>query len=690
MEKKNALGILAVVFLAIVLVAGFFIFRDAGFLSSTGSLSQPSPYVCPASASYCDVTGRMYCDETTDSNPVVIARASSPSYGENGHWVAVSNEFNQLQGWYEEVSSSRANWGTGRQWIRLPYSYWGFEVTSGTTSDKGFWIYENPSSSEPNIPSQGNYRYFRYKQTGSGANLNPSPQDNCQNTEICSGSIGQYTCQGQFRVETLGGQNVISPKTLSCSSGSPCSDSETARLNPSEVVSVTGGDRNIIFYSEVDLPSCVQNECVGTSGYIPCQDGDELPFVACDTANGFMCSAGSCQAPFNNVQVVTKDKNGITTNGFNQNEPFDVFVTISTQLGITKVKAKVNKGSPLGTLVQEKESVFSSGQTKKFSFDGIVESDTYFVVLEVYFGSEGTIIYGTESDERTQFSVSPSFTAVFQPPFQEIDGEINTQNLYQNYPVTVILLTTSGTNVFVDYDPVLTGRIGGVQFTMPQPVVSRGSYEYTFVPDMSGQLSIEGNAVYGGVSKPISVRADIIPEDVVTEFTIIANKNVANIGSIPPSMQIGQTYLFEFETRNRGGQLINVDQNIVKVDDGAVVSDISSSVISTSTGTYEFSFTPTKRTGYQFTLRSIAAGLVNSREENSGLLQSTDEPPVLQCTVDSDCAFWQSCNSSGRCETRVGLIISIVLGVIFLVLIIIFVVRYIRNRREDSFGDSYY
>jgi len=712
-KKLNIVGIILLIAIALISInyfGGLNLFTITTIVRDSGN-TDISPWYCPSDATYCKIKGKIFCEVQGDSVAKVIARVDDFDF--DSGWIAYINDFGNLQSFrFEEqvvmddppgvrdnivsqeiLKDFYVDKDNSVIYVNIPSASsitvkkcGRCRTTEQGQCDSGWirvgipykekcWVLGSQSRQNCQDCRQPNYNKYV---AGGNADLTPTPLRDCKSGEVCEGEASKYSCSGDLKIED------IPKELLTCSSNNPCSDTSSYYdINPNDKVSINSNSIDIQYQVIDEIDTCVQGDkiCKNDNIYI-CSDNDYIIDEICD----YGCDDSKCELPVENIEITLRDNQGNIKTGFISEEPINIYINVISP-SVSNVNVKILKDNQEGELIEENQNSVISGQTKKFEFSGIRFTGTYYIILEIDIGLTDKIIYGKELGQYESFMVSNDFDANFIAPFQTIKGETNRENIYINYPIEIHLIAKSGdSDVFLDQDPVFTASIGNNQINLPSPTVSKGLYKYVFTPQVYGDLRIVGEVFYGGISKTVSVETKILPEDISVSWRIIADKVYDLYGNLenPPSMQIGQSYDFKFETRNRGKELMD-SVNTIIVNENGVERDISSSIQPTGLGTYEFTYIPSARGGYDFIVTSSLEGFVNSQRTNTGIVQATPEPPQPDCKVDSDCGLLKTCDE-GDCILSIDLILVIFGALIVLAIVLVIIFSLIKRERQPSFG----
>ena len=202
-KKANTLGIFLIVGFIIVFLAGvgigIFIFINR---PQVAIFTTSNSYVCPENYG-CSAQAVFECVTTTGEQPIVIARTDDFDYSSG--WIAYDNGFGGLNSYAYSTSLSDENIQGERTLIILPLGAEGFFAFDerGCQDQNCLYVIREPG------------KFYRYNPGGTG-DINPEPQSDCQNKELCSGTTQRYNCVGKD--VTLNGEIV---QTLSWNSNEP-------------------------------------------------------------------------------------------------------------------------------------------------------------------------------------------------------------------------------------------------------------------------------------------------------------------------------------------------------------------------------------------------------------------------------------------------------------------------------------
>lgn len=311
--SKNKTGIIfGIIFLIILFIGGgltlYFLIggeKPQSAIPSTCTISESwegtSEFLCPSDASACHGKVWLECDYQTDTFAKVTARVKDHEYDEDGHWIVLRNEYDQLESWYEVSQVTATPPIATSNAFDLPYEWKGYLSTkTGGGTIFPILVVPNPRYFEANnIPSDLRRwnRYIYYKKGGAG-NTNPEPIYNCQNREICSGTVDAYSCS-----QTSMGDVQV---TISQSASSPWETHETFTLNPNKRIIWAG---NI----EATISKAQENPCTKNkenpndpSSYFECKKDpstrcyylDDQP-TPCPIGEVFYERDQMCRPPYN-------------------------------------------------------------------------------------------------------------------------------------------------------------------------------------------------------------------------------------------------------------------------------------------------------------------------------------------------------------------------------------------------------
>lgn len=189
---------------------------------SSENFQTDGSFTCPSTASSCSITVSLDCKTRTDQVAKVIARVKDPNYGTSSHWIVLRNEYDQLESWYEQSVVSGIPPSPTSGIIDLPYDWKATKAskTLGGTPEEVLIVPNSKEYTSSTIPpnEQSWTKYSYYRRGGSG-NTNPEPVSNCQNQEICSGTIDAFSCSqtstGDLKLTISGSQSTAWSKTNS-------------------------------------------------------------------------------------------------------------------------------------------------------------------------------------------------------------------------------------------------------------------------------------------------------------------------------------------------------------------------------------------------------------------------------------------------------------------------------------------
>jgi len=675
-KRKNILlfmGIIIGVVLGLYLLNYFGAFNKIPFLSVSTSLGsevvdqgQSPIYTCPIGVSYCRVKGIIECNNYKGGNPAIVFRGNSV-YGKQGYPIAFA---------IPETTNLKS------------YIYDGKQISNNicdTGSSTYLYSVENPfaqihwRNNELIICYQSSGdMYARAYEPGGNADLTQGllSGESCNENKIrCEGEIGGYSCLGDFLI------NNVKKDSLSYSSISTPGTRETSwfNINVGDKAEVLGGDSSYTKYEAIkEYQICFDNICSSDEGYVECIDNKLGDFIACEGV--YKCSNGKCVPPIDSVDIKIKDESGKEKLGFILDENINIFVKIVSGFSTMNVKLQLRDGSIEGDVIYEESKLLGIGELKKFEVSGISEIGTYYVVLEIDVGLTEKVYYGKETDEKNSFRVSPSVVLTATLPYSPTTGT----NLFTNSPVYIDLRAKDENNYpiqITDYniDVKLNGQsISDAGYVQPLPEPGLYRFIYSFLD--SGLMTVTATIEKFGVeSKPVSFESEIKDLKVITTFT-----NIGLFRSISPSTQ-----KIKFETKNPFNDYIDTS-NIVKIippgaSTGVGDIDVSSSVIRTDIGKYEFSHNFDKIGGYQINIQSTALGYPVGDQPASGTLTVNPGGDPDECVTSADCLTNEIC-VNGKCDpiNPPYYLYMILIGIIILLIILIFVIIKLRKKKSSE------
>ena len=647
----------------------------------------PDQYYCKLDATGgCYVTGIMDCNVDKSSGEYVKSRVSGAGYNEAGHWIVLedsSTSFYDLISYYRGSTSTGVSkicsWGQSRTWIQLPYEKWAFIVTSGTTSEIGLWIAKDyTGSTAPTFSSSGSCNWWRYKQSGSGANTDPSCSGG--SNEICGGDIIGFNCDGKLIDQN---NNLVAErKYQSLTSGTTGIKTSEKYINAGTTARMTGGDKNYVqFRSYKIVNSCTEGRkvCSGEGGI----GGDVYKchnnLYELNETCSYGCNTGRCLSAFDAIEISIENDNqqNIEQFGAIVGENINIYIKAISGFNLDNVKVDLRDSSATGEIRSTQSSSISSGETKKFvfnDFSNILPGQYYLVITITSAGLDRPEIIGDESGEFRYFNVVSNFQASLSAPGQWRKGIRDTVNLYQNYPIEVILNMKSGsTLISPDEDPVISITVDNleVQYNL---VKATGKYTYTFMPPKTGALRIEGTAKYFGVTQQFSRGGATIEQEPLLIY----------FDSQPETtIKIGNSFEFIFKAEDSQGRPVDLTSYSGKV----FISDSSSEITGIqriNAGIYKFAYIFDKNAVYEFKISGTAGGFLESAPASTGQIQAVEEDDLNKCNADSDCKIWEKCDT-GKCAVKVSWILILV-GITFGIIILIILIIKFRKGKEPSIG----
>lgn len=672
--------------IATLVIIGVFFLLNSNFNLNlfatviTPSQEYPSPYTCPSGQNVaCNVKGIMKCEQARTSTPLVVARSDDSDYSKG--WLAAYDTNAQSLASYCYSTTITTSSVDLSKIVNLSYG------VKGYLSNGPF----NPCRTGQCIfISDGKGRYWEYIPSSCGADLTPSPKYNCQNQELCKDFINKYSCGGEFRIEQSStDKTVIYKEDLFYSSNNIAGEDASIQktVNPGNVIYVAGGDRNIVISEVVDTTqSCTKDKCSSdNTGVIKCINQREQPVEFC-SANS-LCIADSlgakCGTPVKVISSQFVDASGNPTSGYKSGEQIKFRFTLSSSSS-TVTSAIVNvqlQNSQGGTQqpTQTKTVSLSSGTSSQTDvvFGGIQETGSYFVVLDINYGTNGKVVPAP----RYELKISNPITLTVVG-YSESAGSTT---MYSNEPAIVeIRVSQNGQPVTANLN--LVTKQGGKVLQNPTPSVVENSldgfeayiFKYNLLPVTKDELlSVDVTGERNGYTTTlIHTDFQIKQASVQIEYT-----NIGKFVDIKPGV-----YTIEFQTKTPQGELID-SENRVNVIVSGKVQDITS-LLKGSDGIYSFDYNfELANQGYFFEVISSADELGSQTLRTKGINVIPEGGGLLQCVSHDDCSYPQICQNS-LCVSPpkpVNYLLYIIIAAsIFLIIVIIKIARKKKSQVSPS------
>lgn len=678
------MGIFATVFIiAILVTGGYFVLQAIGgednpFLSVAnigdqcnvaGSGTTDNKFTCP---SECDVIGFSTCTTQTGDTAIVVARAKNALYGENGHWIALANDFNQLEGYNYENSVSSYTLYQGQEVITLPYGFKGFISEVGVFRDNGLFVAKDPSAS-----LSSNNKWWRYR-LGSGANTNPNVLDNCQNTEICDGTTNAFICETPWNIKSGSGA-ILESGTISYS-GKESGTYQTPikRIGQNEVFNFAGS----INWAVIDTSdSCAIDTCnTEKTGIIRCIEenscsvkADEVEFCptgefCVDEFNGQVIPA-ICSAPFETEMSIE--------GGFNTGEPIEFTYTISSDrvnnaLVTFKLFDTRNRDQVLAIAGPTSLTIPT---TKTITFPAQSLVGTYEILVEKQY--EGNKV----SDEVYDFRIGSPLTLTMKIPYSELTGT----NLLSGSPFFVDVQVSENGVPTTELASVLgTAKLqtstGIKTIDLPNPIVVNDLYRFVFTIEEPGLFSFEANAdKFGVLSNTEKREAEIREGKINVEFIDLGLITNAKPGVLT----------VKFQTKDPFDNFMEANLESVKIiPSGAStgVGDVlvTDQVNAVSKGIYQFDYN-FESGAYIIEIRASAPGFPGVTIKKTPSINIDQTAPDVECSSSAQCQTGYICSSDKKCvkeDQPVLLYAILIFAGIFLIFVIIIIINLLRKRRS--------
>lgn len=683
-KKKN------IVVVAILIIVGLFILNYFNIFSQLpltmsdrviDSGTTDLPWECPVGASYCRVRGTMECNNPTTGEQKVIARVKNSLYGDRGvayepgsaHWIALDNpytDYYDMESWVMTSLLSGTLRGCSKNYFDVPYGF-----TAFISDCEGKWRLYVP------IPNEEDKWYY-YTQKA-GADLNPTPKYNCQNQEICSGYGLKYDCEGAFAMKNEKGIYLLKETLSYKSDTTPGADyypSKNGWYTINQVgnsVEIWGGSYSYIEYQVLQkYETCVKSVCEGSTGYRECTINNTFgEFIPCNTASGEICldtvDGAKCNPPFDRMAIRS-------SSAFAPNDPIKVTVDIfSRDVSSGTVTIEIREDSPTGKIVLEESSSmdFKSSIPKVFTFSqGIPYVGEFFVVLQITSNEIPLpIIYGEDEGEKTSFRVSYQIVAELKQPYQKLCGVPVSLQGFTGYPTYIELLVTDLQGKPMGPDTIfIDATLGDKIVTLQKYSEELGRYVWTYTPQEPKEFKVTAHTIKGFYeTKPDTERLPISQDAI--EIKLI---------DFVSSVETGKTQSYKFETRNKDCVLIDTI-NKITVNKKGIEEDITGSLGRDSTGTYSFSYIFTEKGDYDFVINSQHSILLGSQKSSPKI--NVADVIVPGCKADEECGFLKRCTDT-KCVYKVDVLLVIGVAIIILIAIIVIAIKFIKTKREPSFG----
>lgn len=669
------------IIIIIVLVGLYFLpqinFKGFSITEIINSGTVNNYYECESSGenSFCDVQGRIECNTTSGTQPLVDFRGT---YDYNTNGAIVGFKAPGQTGMSSYVHNERES-----------------SAKCGDDRSELLYIVTNPNAQirlyNGNLltcSQSGNNLEAWTWELGGNANTDPSLQQGevCNQGRIhCAGEGIVYQCQGEFTAGTY-------TEIMDCASAEPCTDtSATKTLTPGQTATISGGDENTIDFEEyVVIETCNIDVCTDDKqGIIRCvnERPADIP-DPCDIDAGEVCkdspTGAYCVPPFELGSLVFRNAdNTQTVQAYTTDEAVNIRFLVQSPSVNTPVPTtiRIKKGDE----IKYEENIQYTPNAYRFeALSSIILPGTYTVELELnYLGSK--IKFGGFSFIITSTPIQVSLDMSTKLIDDETGGEYNSYNeFYTNHPIKLEMHVYESGNTdnkvtFDSYD--VKAYLNGNQIQLPEPTISLGLAKYNLILQNSGNLVIEGTATKSGLE------SDLVSIDnhVDTPSVEVIYLNDKNLKSLEP----GTTADVEFETRSSIGNLLSTTNDIRVLETGGTEQTIGN--IFGSNGEYYFPFTfgnsGDQQKAYQFFIVSSALNHLSSVETQSALISvSPGNQGEVECVSDSQCNDGYECVNE-ECKAKdlpFSPMLYLVIGIVA-VLILIIIIAFVRRKRSPSF-----
>ncbi len=661
-----------VVSVALMFGAAFYFDIFGGFQSTALPIDQQcyvvssgtttNSFLCQGTK--CDTKIYDTCSVPNSQDPIVIGRTSS-SVNSQGrrYWYAIYSEVSKsLQSYcYATVVTGTL---TNPKLVDLPYGEKGI-IAGGPFNPcrlGGECLF---------VPSAD--RYVEYIPSNScGADLSPLTKYNCQNQEVCSGSISKYTCTKDIYLDDVKYRTINYSEIIA---GQYSSD--VIRLLTNQKISASGG--SIDWAVIDDSVACSASQCnPQKTGYFACSTGTACPkksSTLTPCASGEFCTQGGsgakCEIPF----AITSsfiDAEGQQVTGYGPGEPIKVELVISTAVSSATLEVRLQDKSR-NSLSDVQTKPISSGSANKFTltFPGQTETKEYDIRLLFKFGTD-------QVERLIPIRVSNSISVVVKG-FSERTGT----TLFTNEPVTLEIRVFDLNGNPTSADTQMVAKLNSLPVDMgARTQVDIGVYTYEVTLQDEGKLSGEGVATKFGYTAREPFDFTVIPASIRLDFT--------NIGNYKTGIAPGRTYTILFETKDPQGNLIDTTTQIDVCKPGQAVGQCSKVTPTGDNGKYSFQLTPDVEGGWTIKATASAPGFV-PRETPAQLINVVKGAGTgFECVSDDQCTYPQVCKSNVCANPTEGpgtgflTIFLISAGIVILIIVILAVVLKRRSKSQVS------